>query len=97
MGVFSNPANKPAQPVTAWFCKVRHHLGTTKQKISKPLRGGNPDSTENNRGKQGRSIYTPAKRLLGDGTQTSEKRRHRRPFLSPLTGQLRVLRTLLQP
>ena len=39
MGVFSNPANKPAKPVTAWFCKVGHHLGTIKQKISKPLCG----------------------------------------------------------
>lgn len=88
MGVFSNSMNKPAQPVTAWFCKVRHHLVTTKQKISKPLRGGNPDSTENNRGRQGRSIYTPVKYLLGTGTQTPEKRHHRRPFLSPLMGLL---------
>lgn len=29
------------------------------------MRGGNPNTTGNNRGKQGRSIYTPAKRLLG--------------------------------
>lgn len=25
--------------MTAWFCKVGHHLGTTKQKNSKPLYG----------------------------------------------------------
>ena len=39
MGICSNPANKAAYPVTAWFCKVGHHLGTTKQKNSKPLCG----------------------------------------------------------
>lgn len=72
MGVFSNPANKPAQLVTACFCKAQHHLGTTKQKISKLLRGRNPDSTENNRWQAGQE-YTPAKRLLGDGTQTPGK------------------------
>ena len=55
------------------------------------MRGGNPNSTENNRGKQGMSVHTPATRLLGAGTQTPEKSRHRRTFSSPLTGQLRVL------
>ena len=39
MGVLSNQTHQPASPVTAWFCKVGHHLGTTKQKISKPLCG----------------------------------------------------------
>lgn len=56
------------------------------------MRGRNPNPTENNCGKQGKSICTPAKRLLGTGAQTPEKRRHRRPFLSPLTGRLHVLR-----
>ena len=54
-------------------------------------RPGNPNPTENNRGKQGRSICTPAKRLLGTGTQTPVKRRQRRPFSLPLTGRLCVL------
>ena len=53
--------------------------------------GENPNSTENNRGKQGWSICTPAKRLLGTGTQPPEKSRQRRSFSSPLTGRLRVL------
>lgn len=53
--------------------------------------GGNPNPTENNRGKQGRSICTLAIHLLGTGTQTPEKNRQRWPFSSPLTGRLRVL------
>ena len=55
------------------------------------MRGGNPNSTENNRAKQGMSVHTPATRLLGAGTQTPEKYRHRRTFSSPLTRRLRVL------
>lgn len=42
-----------------------------------------------------RSRYTPAKRLLGAGTQTPEKSRQRRSFSSLLTGRPGVLRTLL--
>ncbi len=53
--------------------------------------GGIPIPPKNNRGKQGRSICTPAKRLLGTGTQSPEKSRQRRSFSSPLTGRLRVL------
>lgn len=53
--------------------------------------GGNRGPTENNRGKQGRSICTHTKRLLGTGTQTPEKSRQRRPFSFPLAGRLRVL------
>lgn len=44
---------------------------------------------QNNRGKQGRSIYTPAKRLLGTEPQTPEKDRQRRPFHRPY-GRLRI-------
>lgn len=58
------------------------------------MRDRNPNSTENNRGKQGISVHTYAKRLLGAGSQPPEKRRYWRPFLLPLTGRLRVLRTL---
>ena len=56
-----------------------------------PCAAGNSNPTENKRGKQGRSIYTPVKRLLGTGTQTPEKGRHRQSFSTPLTGRLRVL------
>lgn len=55
------------------------------------MRGGNPNSTENNSGKQCMSVHTPAKRLLGTGPQTPEKSLHWRPFSTPLTGRLRVL------
>lgn len=50
--------------------------------------GVNPNPIQNNAGKQGRNIYTPAKRLLGAG----------RPPATPLfiapTGRLRILRPL---
>ena len=44
------------------------------------MRGGNPNPIQNNRGKQGMSVHTPAKRLLETGPQTPEKDRQRRPF-----------------
>lgn len=57
--------------MTAWFCKVGQHLCTTKQKNCKPLCGPLAvlvyHHSENNRGKQGKSIYTPTKRLLCTG------------------------------
>ena len=53
-------------------------------------RPGNPNPTENNRGNHGRSICTLATRLLSTGPPHPEKPRQRRPFSSPLTGQLRV-------
>lgn len=53
------------------------------------MRGGNPNPTQNNRGKQGMSVHTPAKRLLGDGPQTPEKARQRRPFHRPLRAAAR--------
>ena len=53
------------------------------------MRGGNRNPTENNRGKQGMSVHTPAKRLLGDGPQTPEKARQRRPFHRPLRAAAR--------
>lgn len=50
------------------------------------MRGGNPNPTQNNRGKQGRSIYTPAKRLLGPGTPSPGKELPAVASPSPLTG-----------
>lgn len=38
---------------------------------------------QNNRGKQGMSIHTPAKHLLEEGPQPPEKNRQQRPFSSP--------------
>ena len=36
MGVSSNPATKPAQSVTAWFCKVGHHELQNQQALIQP-------------------------------------------------------------
>ena len=71
---------------------VSFHLNPRKRPSIVPHeRPGNPNPTENNRGKQGRSVCIPAIRLLGTGTQPPDKNRQRWPFSSPLTGRLRVL------
>ena len=80
----------PRKRLLSFHRPPRHEIGPSHAGLFSCVTGTNP--TQNNRGKQGRSIYTRAKRLLGTGPKPQKKDRLRRPSSPP--GAAGILRTL---